>query len=228
MINAQELLDTFRDEVVDLEHPYLWSDEECYRYMNLAYRMFVRLTGGIADFSSEATSVALVTGEEEVDLHPSILRIMSAERVSDQGEVEVINQTDLGLLFGDPDYRELRQLTRANSPGAVRYLLTGRQKHKGTVYQIPVVDDELMLSIYRLPLKEIVDGSHTLDEVESDHHFYLIDWMKHLAYGKQDAETFDKGKSEEFEAKFVGYCEQCKNEWNRYKHKTRIVEYGGL
>ncbi len=228
MQNSGELLDFFRTQVVDTEVPYLWSDEECFVYMDAAYRMFVRLTGGIADFSSEATRVALTEGEEDVYLHPSLLRIMTAERASDSVEVEVINQTDLPILMGDDDYKSFRTLVRKNSAGSVRYLLTGRERNKGTVYQIPEADDELILSIYRLPLTNIVDETHTLSEVDEDHHIYLLDWMKHLAYAKADSETFDKGKSTEFEVKFRTYCEQCKNEWNRYKHKNRVVQYGGI
>lgn len=227
-MNSAELYDVFRREVVDTAKPYLWTEEDVFRYMNEAYRMFVRLTGGIADITSDASRITITTGEDEVELDPSILRIMDAWNVSDNTQVKVINQTDLPKLFTDPDYKYLRPLIRQNSPGPIRYLLHGQQRGIGQVIQIPVKDDEIQMSIYRLPMVEIVDDSHPLDEVADQHHNSMLHWMKHLAYAKQDAETFDKGKSEEFEAKFTAYCEFAKAEWNRYKHKPRVVQYGGL
>ena len=52
--------------------------------------------------------------------------------------------------------------------------------------------------------------------------------MKHRAYGKQDAETFDRGKSEAFKAAFEAYCESARMEYDKYKAKVRVVSYGGI
>ncbi len=227
-MDAQELYDVFRSEVNDLRRPYLWTDEDIIRYMNEAYNMFVRLTGGINDVTSEATTIDLTTGEDAVALHPSVLRIMDAYNVSDGSEVKIANFTDLPNLFVDPDYKYLRPLFRKNAPGQVRWLIVGEQRDISKVIQIPTADDQIQMTIYRLPLVPITDLSHELDEVKDIHHNSLLHWMKGLAYGKQDSETFDKGKSEEFEGKFQDYCALAKAEWSRYKHKTRVVAYGGL
>ncbi len=57
-MNVQEVFDQFRSDAVDEVAPYLWSDTDVFRYMNDAYSMFVRLTGGIADFTTQDTTVA--------------------------------------------------------------------------------------------------------------------------------------------------------------------------
>ena len=229
MNNAGELFDAFRSDVVDTAKPYLWTDDEVVRYADDAYWMFTRFTGGISDISSDATSISLSTGTDSYDLHPSILRIMDATLASDGSAIEVINGTDLPNLFSNAtDYGQLRTLSRNNTPGVVRWLLTGQQRDKCKVIQIPVVDDTLYLSIYRTPLAHITDESHDLGEVDEDHHLHLLLWMKHLAYMKQDAETFDKTKSADMEQAFRNYCLQVKAEWGRYKHKTRVVAYGGI
>lgn len=229
-MNAQELYDTFRSDVVDVKKPYFWSDDEVFRYMNAAYRMFVRLVGGIADFTTpEVTQLPLDVGEDVYDLHPSILRIRQVMRQSDNAEVKVINDLDQTNLFRSAyDYGQFRTLLQSNQPGAVRYLVTGQQRNKARVIQIPMVADTLLMDVYRLPLTDVVDGAHPLDDVDKDHHIYLLDWMKHLAYRKADAETFDKGKSDDFEVSFRAYCSQAKAEWDRYKHKPRTVAYGGI
>jgi hypothetical protein len=229
-VNAQELYDAFRSDVVDTAKPYLWKDEEVFRYMDAAYKMFVRLTGGIADITtSEVCNVDLVAGTDMYDLHPSILRIMGATRLSDAGIVEVINQTDTPKLFKSAyDYGQFRQFMMTNTPGPVRYLVIGRQRGKAKTIQIPAENDTLLLDVFRLPLNTITDENGLMDEVREDHHLYFLDWMKHLAYKKNDSETFDKGKSQEYKQSFEEYCANVKAEWERYKHKTRIVAYGGL
>ena len=229
MKNSQELFDTFREDVVDTELPYLWTDKEVVEYADAAYRMFVRLTTGIADFTSDVTRIDLVAGEDIVELDPSILRVMSATLVSTTANIEVLNAPDLPLLFQtNVDYGSLRTLTMKNEPGTPRWMIMGMEKNKAKIIKIPTVDDQIQMFVYRLPIERIVDGNHPLDEVSEDHHRYLLDWMKHLAYKKQDTETFDKTKSEKAENDFKAYCSLCKSEWERYKHKTRVVEYGGI
>lgn len=229
-MNSAELYDTFRSDVVDTARPYLWTDEDVYRYMDAAYRMFVRLTGGIADFTTEeVVKLNLITGEDVYSLHPSVLRIMTITLDSTGEEVSVINAADMPTLYNSVnDYGQLRKLSMNNLPGAVRWVVQGMQKNKVKVIQIPMADDSLSMYLYRLPLTHIVDDKHDLGEVDDDHHTYLLDWMKSLAYKKQDAETVDKAKSEKAEADFTKYCAQVRREWERYKHKTRVVGYGGF
>lgn len=225
-MNSGELLDAWRVDVVDVAKPYLWSDDEGYRYMDAAYRQFVRLTGGIPDFTSDATQVPIVIGESVVDLHPSILRIMSAYK-SNGTVLEIVNLTDAAYMQSS-DYGVMRQLYLDGRSGPVRYMIIGAEKDKAKWVQVPTAADTVSLHIYRLPFVHIVDETHALADIDEQHHIYLLDWMKHLSYKKQDAETFDKTKSADAEVSFRKYCDQCKREWERYKHKTRVVQYGGV
>lgn len=226
-MTPSELYDRFRSDVVDTTAPYLWTDDEVWGYENAAYRMFVRLTGGIADFTSEACTLDMSVGERVVDLHPAILHIDDAYRVSDGGKISILNLND-PQSFGRDDYGKYRSQMNTNVQGRVDMLVIGRQKHKGEWVNTPAEVDTAQLTIYRLPLINITESSAAFDDVDEDHHIYLLDWMKHLAYAKQDAETFDKARSEECGAKFEKYCAQVKREWARYQHKTRVVAYGGL
>lgn len=226
-MDSTELLDTWRNNVSDTRKPYLWSDEEAFRYMGDAYRMFVRLTGGIADFTSVATEVPVLANDMLSDLHPSILRIMNARKRSDGREVEIINSTDIGRIRSS-DYGQIKQLALDNTTGPVRYMMIGTQKNVARWIQVPEVDDIVDLTIYRLPLNEITGEDRSLDEVEDEHHFHLTHWMEHLAYLKKDAETYDLKASTEAESRFREYCAWVRAEIERYKHKTRVVTYGGL
>ena len=226
-MNSEELFDAFRSDIVDTATPYLWTEDEVTRYADAAYRMFVRLTGGIADFTSSATQIDIVAGEATAEMAPSILRVMSAYRASDGVEIIVANLTDAAFMRSS-DYNIVRQLYNDTRPGPVNYMVIGTQPDVCKWVQIPSEDDVASLNVYRLPLTHITDGTHELSEVKEDHHTYLLDWMKHLAYKKQDAETFDRSKSNEHKTNFENYCAFCKTEWERYKHKTRVVQYGGL
>ena len=226
-MNTSELYDAFRSEVADTARPYLWSDADVFRYMADAHRMYVRLIGGIADFDSVATSLDVVAGESLFTIHPSVLRVMRATRRSDGGQIEVINSTDLGKIRSI-DYSQVKQLQLDSKAGTVRYMMIGANKKSGKWVQIPETNDTVDLMVYRLPLQIVSDADQEIYEVDEEHHIHLLDWMKHLAYKKQDADTFDKGRSDQFKADFETYCHQAKAEVERFKHKTRVVSYGGL
>ena len=227
MVNAGELIEAWRSDVLDDVGPYLWSRAEAIRYAEAAYRRFVRLTGGIHDFTSQLTRVDIVAGEELATVSPLILRFDKVQRESDGREIAIANWTDQGLMRRD-DYGISSFLYNDRAPGEVRYMVIGSEVGKVKWVSPPAADDVALLQVYRLPLTRIVDETHTLSEVNEDYHIHLLDWMKHLSYKKQDAETFDKSKSEESEAAFQAYCAFHKAETERYKHKTRVVAYGGI
>ena len=226
-MDSTGLYDAFRQDVVDVASPYLWSDDEVWRYAGDAQRQFVRLTGGVADVLSTACAIVITGGEPWGDLHPSVLRVMSLTRRSDNKPIEVINATDLGKMRSS-DYGQIKSLVMDSLTGPVRYAVHGMQRGKLRWVQVPEVDDIADAHIYRLPLTVIDGHSQEIEDISEEHHISLIEWMKHLAYGKKDADAFDPKASANAEQKFRTYCAQVKAEWERYKHKTRVVSYGGL
>jgi hypothetical protein len=228
MQNAGELVDAFRQDVLDMKKPYLWTDAECYRYADAAYKQFVRKMGGIADFTSAATQVTLSAGEPIVDLHPSILSVRTASLASTGSDVTIVNVQDMADSIGSNDYGNIQRLAATKIPGNIRYLIIGMERNKGQVVMAPTVDDTINLVIYRLPLITLASDDDSLAEVAEHHHESLLLYMKHLAFKKNDAETFDRARSDENGLEFEAKCAEAKSEWERYKHKTRVVQYGGL
>lgn len=228
-MNVQEVYDQFRADMVDTAKPYLWSDADVFRHMDDAYKMFVRLMGGIADFTSDMTRVDIAAGDPLGVMDKRILRVMEAYRASDAAEIKIINQTDLTFARGT-DYGTIRPVYLDTTPGPVRYMIIGAERGKCKWVQVPVVADVAQLYVYRLPSTKI-DGtnlSFEFDEIGEEHHSSLVLWMRHKGYMKADAETFDRGRSGEFKAAFTEYCSLAKAEWERYKHKNREVAYGGI
>lgn len=232
-MNAQELLEQFRLEVYDTTAPYLWSDKESYRYMNDAYRMFARLTGGIPDSTSDVTRIAITAGQPTSDVSPLILRFRTAYLASSGRKIDILNDVDEPLIR-HTDYGGMVFTGRQSTPGPVHSMIIGedRSAERGIVrwINVPDTNDVAQVSVYRLPLDPVPTNGTGFDfpEIGEEHVEHLTKWMKHRAYGKQDAETFDANKRDAFGAEFREYCAQAKAEWDRYKSKVQVVQYGGL
>ena len=117
--------------------------------------------------------------------------------------------------------------TVASVTGAVAALSTA------TTAEIPAAtalnfDLTLNLSVFRMPLVAITDDGDQALEIDEQHHEHLLMWVKHRAYDKQDAETFDRRKSDDFEARFRSYCASVKKEQDRLRRDVGAVAYGGI
>lgn len=227
-MNSGELAAFFRADVMDTSPPYIWSDVEIYAYMNDAYYMFARLTGGIPEFTNDKVCLlSAEKGEQYVKLHPSILVIRTASLEPTGDQVRIINAQDVESL-NDEDFGMLRRLNQSTTTGKVKYLVVGRQPDLGQWVNIPDQDYSVRLLVDRLPTTVITGPNQTMSDIKAHHHIHFLKWMKHLAYNKQDAETYSKAKSEQMKAEFEQYCYFAKTEKERYKHKVRVVRYGGL
>lgn len=226
-MNSSELHEAFRSGVGG-EVSRRLSDYDVFRMMNESYRTFVRLTGGIADFTSEACTIPLVAGEPLSPMHPAVLRIMRMNLKSDDTPLRIINQTDLPFLVPDQtDYgRAIIPLARNDlSRGSVRFALIGAERDKVRWYKVPEVDDEVVMSIYRMPLKQITGDGQELDEIGAEHHEHLLLNMYYMAMSSPRIGNLNAAAS--YKAAFEEYCAYSKREIERYKHKTRTVQYGG-
>lgn len=227
---SDDLYALFRSDIVDVELPYLWSDTEVWGYMNDAYRMFVRLTGGIPDTTSALTRLTLTPGAATNKVSPLILRFRSAYLLSDGTELKIINEAELPRQ-SSMDYGQLHLQRRNMLQGPVEYMVTGMDRNAvgGTVrwLRIPDKADTVQLSVQRMPLESVEPGFE-FPEIGEEHHEHLMLWMKARAYGKQDAETFDRGRRDEYAQQFKDYCASAKAEWNRYKSHNMSVAYGGI
>jgi hypothetical protein len=217
-VDSTSLLKLFRTELQDLEDPPLWANSEVLAYMDDAQKMFCRLTVGLGDASTPSvTCIAAPVGGVWAPLSPLILKIRAAYRISDGRTVDIVNYEDVtayGCRFN-------------GNVGPLRALIIGMQPDRVRFWPIPSMSDSVQLIVDRLPLVTIDDMDLPL-EIAEQHHRHLLHWMKHLAYSKQDAETFHQKKASDYETDFRAYCEAARQEKERAMHKTRVVRYGGL
>ena len=67
--------------------------------------------------------------------------------------------------------------------------------------EFPKTADVLLMTVIRLPLKEMSCDDDT-PEIRSHHHLRLLDWIEHRAYAVKDADTFAPGESSNALARF--------------------------
>jgi hypothetical protein len=212
-MTRDDLATAFRKEIDDTVRPYLWSDDEVDSYMDEAQNMFVRLTGGIKDATSSLCEVSVSAGDVFISYDPRILKIRHAQR-SDGKELSI---TDL------EDHQDAGTQPRLdNNPGALLGLVLGVDDNNIRLRPIPASADTVSLVLLRLPL------ALDLSEIPAQHQRCLIDWMKYLAFSKQDAETVNETKASQFMDAFVKYCMKTSEESRRRHHKAGTVTYGGI
>lgn len=240
-MDSSELLSAFRTELYDLPHdieaqgPQLWEDDEIYGYIDEAQKLFCRLVGGIGDGSSPLTQLSIAPvsvtdptthvvtttpASDWVTVSPLILKFRDAYTGVEARPVEIVNYEDMpthGIRFNGRTSRRPEALVIGIEPGRAR------------IYPAPTLESTgvIQLIVDRLPLKSINDSDQKL-EIGEMHHINLLMWMKHRAYSKQDADTYDAKKANDFDAEFRTYCEMAKREKERAKSKVRIVAYGGI
>lgn len=219
-MNAQEIVSLFRNEVADIEQPYLWTDSEVMTYLDDAYTMLVRFLGGVPDASSAATALTFQAGDREVPLNKAITRIVRAFRESDGKEISVIEHTDVPLVRDGSG--RLSLLRVGSESGPVEFLILGSDRNKAALHPIPDTNDALRLQVRRNPLARILTGTDELVDLDEEHHIHLTAWMKSCAYRKQDSDTFDMDKAMLNEQLFLSYCEQSTYEQERFRRKSRV------
>lgn len=215
-----DLLTLFRSEVSDVATPYLWSDDEFFGYADDAQKQFARLTWGLIDSSTPAiVDIPLVAGTNTYDLSPLILAVRAARVTATGRGLDIVNQEDMPV----------RRMYFDGTEGVPQAVILGMDTDKISVWPVPIEDEAIKLSVFRLPLVDITSANETTPfEIAPQHHRHLLLWVKHLAYLKQDAETYDRIKAAEFEAAFEAYCARAKKEQDRSRHKPRSVTYGGI
>lgn len=223
-MQIQDLITLFRKQVSDLEAPYLWDDDEVLEYVVDAQDTFVRLIGGISDlgFNPETqvlTDLPLTAGNPITPLPDYVLHTRSGRLLGAKRNIDFVDPSDLGQYIRFNDYGNAATLYLDDTAtGPVQCAI----KADDTVvrwYMVPSEDDICRCHIYRLPYPRIEDQEDEL-EIQAMHHPHLVMWMKHRAYSKEDAETYDANLAALNKVAFEDYCAAAKLEAERRRGKS--------
>lgn len=213
-MNLADLITVFRARTFDTEAPYLWSDDELGEYATDAENEAAERAKLIKDSTTaEICQVAVTAGNAVYYLDQRVITVerakltlgnypldLSSTAQMDNGTRPVVNQ-----WRSTPTYNNWLGTDWQKATGTpVRLLLDDEQSRwKATLYPIPVVNDTLNLTLYRLPLGPLSTDQGNVPEIPYRLHIRLVDWMMARAYRKQDAETRDEAKADRYEAAFA-------------------------
>ncbi len=212
-MNTTELLDLFRQEVSDVETPYLWSDALVYSYIDDAQKQFCRDTNGIAD--SRSFKLTITPGIEWYAIDPKIIKLRDAVFQTTGQDVPIISvekMAENGMRFD-------------GAVGPLKALISGLDDGMLRAYPMPNESTIVELRTFRLSV-DVEAGDDF--EIAPKYHTWMLPWVKHRAYGVQDSEVFDKAASAKFLAEHKALMLDAKHEQNRIRRPVSTVTYGGI
>ena len=192
-MNLRQLIDSFRAKTMDKPSNRLWSDDEIIEYANEAVDEACRRAYLLVDSSSTASEASLGADESEFELHESVIYVRRLRIVS--GEVLrpcVSREMDERI----PGWEE----SLASTP---MIFVPDWETNKIKVWPPTSTAIDLKMTVIRTPMNDMAEDEDE-PEIASRYHRSLLDWMLHLGYLKQDADTLDVVKSAKFEERFAG------------------------
>lgn len=188
-----ELMALYRNRTQDVAAPYLWSDEEIVEYADDAQNEACRRAHLLIDSRSEVSTAAITAGDPVAEIDSRVISIRRARRGSDSMPVRRMSVRDMD--------QQLPGWEGVTSPSHPSVFLPDWETGVARLYPPPLIDDELKMTVVRLPLAPITDESVAL-EIAPQYHRALLDWMLYRGYSKADPETLDTAKAKAAEAKF--------------------------
>lgn len=211
-MNATELHDLVRMEIRDQELPYLVDSPTVYTYIDAAQVEFCRRTEGIEDARTFGLSV--VADTEWYDIDPKVLKLRRAYDTSTGRPVDVVNL----------ERCEQKGIRFDGRKGPLKALIAGAEKNMVRAWPVPAEATQIQLEVFRLP-KTVTEDRVRL-EIDPQHHYYLLDWVKYLVFSTYDSDLTDRRAAETHHAKFMAYCARAKAEQGRARHSAGAVQYG--
>lgn len=205
-MNFLEIITLLRQQLDDQDTSSpLWSDDELKLYINRSIQEACMRSNLILDSSTSEICVIQIT--EDVAEYTIDRRILEIKRFVYGDDNLVLSpffhrgMDHLTERSGSYDslYFQSRWELREGYPS--RYIVDLNSRIIRLDY-IPTEDTTARLTVYRLPLTDLVEDTD-IPEIPEHFHFDLIYWAKKLAYEKLDSEAFDSQLSADSERKFI-------------------------
>jgi len=196
-----------------------WSNEELTSFISEAEKLACRASFLIKK-SEVAFNINVVAGTSEYSLNSKIIRIKDATLASTGKSLSPIEYEDLANVIS---WR-----TREGTP--FNYVIDESDKTV-RLYPVPVIDDTISLIYYRLPLVTYSWEDVSADiEIPEEYQIEMLDYAAHLAYLKDEANTFDPTRAEYYRQRFATNFSNTSvyGELRRKRSRGRAVGYGGI
>jgi hypothetical protein len=193
----QDLDDLPGDTVTDVnwkndDTGLLWKNAELVRYANHAQLEFcMRQPILDQDTTAAITQIAVSASTGVYAYSPKILSIRRLKFVdSNDDEWPLLKRTTQWMDRNRPDW----DLETSPEEGQVEIYVEDTDNRTLSLVRVPELAGTLHMTVDRMPANDLLWRRRHTDTLEIDrhHHLDLLDFMKHLAYLKRDAETEDK------------------------------------
>ena len=176
------------DEVVQLR----WTNEELTRFINEAEKRACRNALLIKSASSDY-DITVVADTAEYALNSKIVKIKGAYLSSTGKELIPI------------EYEDMIEIAKwRDTTGTPTSYIPDIENSKITLYPKPESSDTIACLVNLLPTSDMSWDTNEVDspQIREEYHLSMLNWAAHLAYLKDEANTFDPGRSEYFRALF--------------------------
>lgn len=230
-----------RTDLVAGTSDHLWSDATLVRYINEAERRFAREGLVLRDADNPAiTRITLVAGQTDYELHDSILRVLSAKRTGDVGDLtyaghDAFNgiQNPQVTVYDPSSFASLtpgqtlafsvdERLTKDGNRSVGRVVLK--------VYPEPSADeagDTIDLRVIRLPQRQLTTADMcAIPEIPEIHHLEMLDWAAYLALRIVDHDAGQSKRADEFAASFEAHAKKARLVANRKLYSPTKWNFG--
>lgn len=186
-MNLGDLIELYRRDADDKKSPPFCSDEDLIEYANDAELEACRRARLILDSTTPALCRLSFTaaGSPVVRLDA---RVISVRRMVWPGRSLPL----YSRLTGQMDEEFPGWETHTGQEPSL--YVTDVQTQALRLYPIPTASGTLQLSVYRLPLAPM-EGLEDEPEIQERARRGLVQWMLFMGLGKQDADSFNAGKS---------------------------------
>jgi len=215
-----ELIAQARVDLDDTVAPYLWADTELTGYLNRAIDEACQRARLISDSTTIGTCrIAVVAGTADYALDSRVQVVQRAILASEKTPLEKTGRGDMDALPWDWEI----------DVGTPEYYLQDMDTGKIKLYPVPESPDILKLTVWRTQLTPLVWATHqaVVPEIPTVHHGDLLEYVKFLAWSKQDAEAVDPGRAAQsfqlFEAAFGEKPNAREMEARRVQYVKRVV-----
>ena len=107
-------------------------------------------------------------------------------------------------------------------------MATGMEPNKVRWIDIPTTDEDIQLSVLRLPVCEISCSGEGTIEFGPEFREVILNGMKHKAYDQQDADKFNAKARDDYGNAFRTGLDQMRRVRERRESHVRTVQYGGI
>lgn len=208
-MTLDEMITLYRAQARDKQPPYFCDDDELTIYANEAQMEACRRGQLLRESSAPMARIAFAAGAELVPLSNRALKILRATIVGQPVSVLSAEEMDNARPGWQADVMPL---------DVPQFLITGMTTDALHLWPVPREAGEIRLTVQRLPLRDLSDGSDE-PEIRREAHSALVDWMLYRVYSTEDIELYNDSKAQlalkRFEAEFGSKASVRNETWVR-------------